>query len=115
VWLPSPWRSLSVLLVVARFAEDRFGAAGSPAAISAAGLADAHAGALTAASLASARVLSVGTATVAALSVLAVNTVVKVVLAWTAGVRRIAGRYAALMIVPVAAVAVAAGATLTLA
>lgn len=96
---------LSVLLVVARWAEDQFGSAGSLAAISAAGLADAHAGALTAATLSSGSVLTVKVAAIAALSAVAVNTVVKMVLAWTSGGARVARTYALLMVPPVLVVA----------
>lgn len=105
---------LSVLLVAARFAQEQLGSAGTLAAISAAGLADSHAGALTAATLAAAEVLTVRAAVIAALSALGVNTVVKLVLAWTGGGRTVALRYALLMVVPVAAVALATLTTLAL-
>jgi uncharacterized membrane protein (DUF4010 family) len=103
---------LSALLVAARFAQDKLGDAGTLATISAAGLADAHAGALTAATLAAAGVLTAGGGAIAALSAVGVNTIVKLVLAWAGGGPRIALTYALLMVLPVAAVAAAAVATL---
>ncbi len=51
-------------------------------------------------------------AAIAALSAVGVNTVVKLVLAWAGGGARIALTYAVLMVLPVAAVAVAATATI---
>ncbi len=95
------------MLVVARFAEDHFGSGGTLAAISAAGLADSHAGALTAATLSSSHVLSVPAAAIAALSAVGVNTVVKLVLAWTGGGRAVATRYGMLMLLPIVVVALA--------
>ncbi len=98
---------LTVMLVVGAFAGDVFGSRGAILAISAAGLADAHAGALTAASLSASDELPVTTAVAAAMAAVGVNTIVKFVLALAAGGRRLAGQFAVLIAGPVVAVVAA--------
>lgn len=74
-------------------------------AIALAGLADAHAGALTAASLSAGGSLTPHSAALAALAAIAVNTVVKVVLAFAAGGRRVGTTFALALIIPTAVTA----------
>ena len=105
---------LTTMLVVAAFALDVLGTGGSVVAISIAGLADAHAGALTAASLAGQGTLPPATATLAAMAAVGVNTVVKLVLAYVAGGRRVCAALAAYFALPVAAVAIGLAVTVGL-
>jgi uncharacterized membrane protein (DUF4010 family) len=95
---------LTAFLVLAASLEHLLGTGGAVLAISAAGLADAHAGALTAAGLASQGTLTPSTAGLAAMAAVGVNTVVKLVLAQVAGGRRASTTLAALFAAPVLAV-----------
>lgn len=106
---------LTALLAVAALAGDAFGRRGTILAISAAGLADAHAGALTAATLASRGDLVVSTAVLAAMAAVGVNTVVKLALALVAGGRLVGATLAGLYAGPIAAVAIALWVTLAVA
>ncbi len=105
---------LTTLLVVAAFANDVLGRGGAILAVSAAGLADAHAGALTAATLSSAGNLTVQTAALAAMSAVGVNTVVKLALALAAGGRQVCAALAALYAGPIAAAVLALAVTVGL-
>jgi uncharacterized membrane protein (DUF4010 family) len=105
---------LTVFAVVAAAAEHLLGSGGAVAAISLAGLADAHAGALTAAGLAAKGTLAPTSAVLAAMAAVGVNTGVKLVLAYVAGGRQICVKLAALFAAPVATVALALAATLGL-
>lgn len=105
---------LTTMLVVAAFANDVLGTGGSIAAISIAGLADAHAGALTAATLAGQGTLSGQTAVLAAMAAVGLNTIVKLVLAYVAGGRRVCAGLAAYFAGPVAVVAIGLAVTLGL-
>jgi uncharacterized membrane protein (DUF4010 family) len=103
---------LTAMLVLAALAEHTFGRSGAVITISAAGLADAHAGALTAASLSSRGTLAPGTAALAAMAAVGVNTLVKLALAFAAGGRRVCATLAALFAGPIAAVAAGLAVTL---
>lgn len=105
---------LTAMLVIAAFAQDVLGAAGSVIAIATAGLADAHAGALTAATLAAQGSLTPSLAVLAAMAAVGVNTVVKLVLAYAAGGQRVCAGLAAYFAAPVAAVAIGLAVTLGL-
>jgi hypothetical protein len=95
---------LTGFLVLAAFAERVLGSGAAVATISAAGLADSHAGALTAANLAAQGTLTTETAVLAAMAALAANTVVKLILAHVAGGRRASTTLAALFAGPMLAV-----------
>jgi len=82
-------------------------------ATSAAGLADAHAGAVAAASLAAKGDVTVNTALVALAAALGSNLLVKTVLAFTAGGRRFGLGFLAGMAVPAVVFGVALTATVT--
>jgi len=105
---------LTTLLVVAAFANDVLGRGGAILAVSAAGLADAHAGALTAATLSSAGNLTVQTAALAAMAAVGVNTVVKLALALAAGGRQVCAALAALYAGPIATAVLALAVTVGL-
>jgi len=105
---------LTTLLVVAAFANDVLGRGGAILAVSAAGLADAHAGALTAATLSSADNLTVQTAALAAMAAVGVNTVVKLALALAAGGRQVCAALAALYAGPIATAVLALAVTVGL-
>lgn len=94
---------LTAALFLGRWGAAAFGSAGAVAVSGVAGLADAHAGALAAAQLAADGQIPVSTAVLAIAAALATNTALKVLLALTAGGARVGLRYAALMVVPVAA------------
>lgn len=97
---------LTVILVVARWAEDVLGAQGVALACAAAGLADAHAGAAAAATLSATDAIEPAGALVAIGGALLTNTGTKIALAFSAGGRRIGARFVALIAGPVLAVAV---------
>jgi uncharacterized membrane protein (DUF4010 family) len=97
---------LAVFLVLSAMAEHLLGPGAAVTTITAAGLADSHAGALTAANLATQHTLTVRTAALAAMGALAANTVVKLILAHIAGGRRASTTLAALFAGPVVAVVV---------
>ncbi len=95
---------LTVILVVARWAEDLFGPQGVVLACAAVGLADAHAGAAAAATLSRSGAIEVDSALLAVGAALLTNTGTKIALAFSAGGRRIGATFAALLAVPVLAV-----------
>ena len=99
---------LTLALLIGRWGADVFGAKGTVLAATAAGLADAHAGAVAAASLAANGDITVDTALVAIGAALGSNLLVKIVLAFTAGGRRFGLSFLAGMVLPT----VAFGATL---
>jgi uncharacterized membrane protein (DUF4010 family) len=103
---------ITAMLVLAALAGNTFGRSGAVLTISAAGLADAHAGALTAASLSSRGTLAPGTAALGAMAAVGVNTLVKLALAFAAGGRRVCATLAALFAGPIAAVAAGLAVTL---
>ena len=90
----------TVALLVGRWGADVLGPKGAVLAASAAGLADAHAGAVAAASLAAKGDITVDTALVAVAAALGSNLLVKIVLAFTAGGRRFGLGFLAGMAIP---------------
>jgi len=104
---------LTFALLVGRWGADLLGPKGVVLATSAAGLADAHAGAVAAASLAAKGDVTVDTALVALAAALGSNLLVKTVLAFTAGGRRFGLGFLAGMAVPALVFGVALAATVT--
>ena len=104
---------LTFALLVGRWGSDVLGPKGVVLATSAAGLADAHAGAVAAASLAAKGDVTVNTALVALAAALGSNLLVKTVLAFTAGGRRFGLGFLAGMAVPAVVFGVALTATVT--
>jgi uncharacterized membrane protein (DUF4010 family) len=104
---------LTGILVLARWAEDLLGTQGVALACAAAGLADAHAGAVAAATLSSAGAIGPTSALIAVGAALLTNTGTKIVLAFSAGGRRIGTTFAALLAAPALAVAAGLAASLT--
>ena len=102
---------ITLTVLGSRWLTDLLGRSGAVLASAVAGLADGHAGAVAAASLADHGQLAVAVAVVAASSSIATNTAVKVVVALVAGGRSFGVRFAAAMVLPVAAFAVAVALT----
>jgi uncharacterized membrane protein (DUF4010 family) len=97
---------LTGALLLGRWGQEAFGAAGSVVVSGVAGLADAHAGALAAVQLAAEGQLSASAAAWAVAAALATNTSLKILLAFAAGGLAVGIRFTTLLVVPVAAFAV---------
>lgn len=94
---------LTAALLLGRWGQEAFGAAGSVVVSGVAGLADAHAGALAAVQLAAEGQIPAQTAAWAVAAALATNTALKILLAFAAGGLAVGARFAALLVLPVAA------------
>ena len=94
---------LTGALLLGRWGQETFGAAGTVVVSGVAGLADAHAGALAAVQLAAQGQVSAVTAAWAVAAALATNTALKVLLAFAAGGVAVGLRFAALLVLPVVA------------
>ncbi len=94
---------LTGALLLGRWGQETFGAAGTVVVSGVAGLADAHAGALAAVQLAAQGQVSAVTAAWAVTAALATNTALKVLLAFAAGGVGVGLRFAALLVLPVVA------------
>ena len=92
---------LTGALLLGRWGQETFGAAGTVVVSGVAGLADAHAGALAAVQLAAQGQVSAATAAWAVAAALATNTVLKMLLAFAAGGVGVGLRFAALLVLPV--------------
>lgn len=95
--------TLTLVVLLARWAADQLGAAGAVVAAGAAGFADVHAAALAAATLGAQGSMSSGSASTAIGIALVTNTASKAAVAFGAGGRRFGARFSLLIVGPVSA------------